>query len=709
MAVLAVLCLLIEACGGTTSVAVDKVNADTGLVPNENGFSFANFGAAATPESFDGADLVQMFGSQACVGGKTEPCTPTTEAASWARMVNESRASGHCEGLAVQAAARFDANADPATVKLFNSGDVTHGIMRAFATQFLPEVQDATSSWTKKSLAEKINELARSLKSGKTDYTLGVYTAEGGHAVLPYAIQFTDNDLAVIKVYDSNWPGAERYVVVDLKAQKWYFSFNGQNPKTDQCAWTGGAKDLDITPMDKRTSGTCPFCGAKSAVTKTVLLIRSIDDAWKVKTKNGTFSPASSEDVEGISGKAIRSTTCSKVVKIPEFILLADQPDVELELPNTTSAYVSTGSSMVEIKTKGQKQRKPVVINGNKITVSDPTTELTIANQNLAVKVVADSSVITLDNAKITVDVNVGGVSQQVVVAPDKPQVAIDTTGGTLQQSTSNLGLNDVTAPVVADLTPPEVKGDLPPASERDLTNADYVAKLAAEAAALRNAVIPTTTTSTSTTTTSTTVAATTAPKKTSGVTTVPIVTVVPTASTTPTGGSTATTTESTSTTSPKATSGATTTTAAPVTGGTQSPATSAATTTTVRSTTTTTTVFVPSIKLSIPNGEGGGSGATVDSWADIRWIDPDDPMQQIYEQRYCGPDRASLCHNYTFHPTSGWEVIIDWNLYEGVYLYKFKCPGDATWQYPNKYGIRWFMRCDFTASSDATIYIARQ
>ena len=605
-ALVVVLGLLGASCGGGTSVAVEKVNADIGMVPNENGFSFANFGAQATPEVFDGSDLAQMFGEQACVDGRTDPCAPTTEAASWARMVNESRASGHCEGLAVQASARYAAKADPVTVKLFNKGDVTHGIMRAFATQFLPEVQDATNEWAKKSLAEKVNELARSLKAGNAEYTLGIYSEEGGHAVLPYAIQFTEDDLAVIKVYDSNWPGAERYVVVDLKAEKWFFSFNGQNPKTDECAWTGGARDLDITPMTKRTSGTCPFCGDKSTVAKTVLLIRSVDDAWSVKTKNGTFSPSSGEEVQGISGKAIRSATCGKVVKIPEFVLLADQPDLELELPNTTSAYVSNGTSMVEIKTKGKKPRKPVIISGNTITVTDPTTELTVANQNLAVKVVADSSVITLDEAKITVDVTVGGEQQQVVVEPEKPQVAIDTTGGTVQETTTNLGLSEVAAPLPAELTPPEVKGDLPPVTERDLSNTAYVAKLAAEATDLRNSVIPTTTTTTTTTTVAatTTAVATTVPtkKSTTSTTTASTVSTSAPSSATTTIQTTQSTAVSSATTSPtkSTTSATTTTTDPPMTGGGQATTTTTRATTTTAAATTTTTVPMATLKIQV-------------------------------------------------------------------------------------------------------------
>ena len=516
VAVLTAISLSLVACsGGGSSVDVARDNVDSGLMPEDNGFSFANFGSRATPEVFNADDLVQMFGAQACVDENTTNCVPTAEAASWARMVNEARASGHCEGLAVQSAARFSTKADPVTVRLQNEGDVTHGIIRAFATQFLPEVQEATNNWAKKSLADIVNELTASFKSGATQYTLGVYTDKGGHAVLPYAIQFPDDKLAVIKVYDSNWPGAERYVVIDLKEKKWFFSFNGNDPKADECAWSGGEGDMDLTPMDVRTSATCPFCGDKSQVAKTVLLIRSVDTDWSVKTKNGTFSPADSTEVDGVSGKAIRTATCEEVVRIPEFVLLADEPEIELILPNTSSAYISNGTSMVEVKTEGKKDRAPVKISRERIEVSDPSTKLTVANNNLATTVVADQSVVTIDDTQIVVEVSAGGQTQQVVVDQTTPQVQVTVDNGAVQQTTNNLGLNEVVTVVAPELTPPDVKGVLPPTAERDLNNTSYVSQLAAESAARAAAAASTTTSTpadTSSSTSSTTSTSTTLP-----------------------------------------------------------------------------------------------------------------------------------------------------------------------------------------------------
>ena len=366
---------LLGSCGGSASTSrLTAVAIDSGVKPNEHGFSFANFGSEATSEIFNSEDLVAMFGGGACVGGNTNPCTPTAQASAWAKMVNESRASGHCEGLAVQAASRFDAKATPATESLTNAGDVTHGIIRAFATQFLPEVQDVTEGWAKKSLVDIVNELSTSFANKSVSYTMGLYTSTGGHAVLPYAIEFPKPDLAVVKVYDSNWPGMERYVSIDLATKVWSFSFSGENPLEDADAWSGKVGDIDITPMDARTSATCPFCGDDTTVSKSVLLIRSTSLNWSVKTTNGTYSPSSSTSVTGVTSRSLRSASSNSLVKVQEYILYTEAEDFELQLPDTSSAYVSNGDSVVQVAATGSKVRKPIQFKKNIISVEDTST-----------------------------------------------------------------------------------------------------------------------------------------------------------------------------------------------------------------------------------------------------------------------------------------------------------------------------------------------
>ena len=503
-AVLLALSVVGAACGssstaGPKKVPLTAVAGGVGIVPKDDGFAFANFPAANSPEIFNSSDLVDMFGKSACANGTTDPCVPIAQAAAWAQMVNEARLSGHCEGLAVQSSVRFNTKAEPPTVDLKNEGDVTHGIMRAFATQFLPEVQTATEAWAKKSVTEIVNELSESFKVGKSRYTLGLYTPTGGHAVLPYALEFPSDKLAVVKVYDSNWPGMERYVVIDLETETWYFSFSGTNPQKDECAWSGGAGDIDLTPLDARESGTCPFCGDATKVTKSVLFIRSTSLDWSVTTAKGTYKPSSGADTAAdVSARAIRTATCEKEVRLPEFILATDTPDFSIELPDTASAYVSNGKSVVRIETKGRRKRTPVTFTQNEISIADTTTTVQVAVDNVIAKVDTNSSQIAIGENTITIDVGTG--SKPVVVDADKPQVVVTETpaGSPTVQETKSLV--NVVAEVPAELVPDPVKPGLSPVESRSLTSETYKETLTTVPTTPVTAP-PVTTTSTTTTT----------------------------------------------------------------------------------------------------------------------------------------------------------------------------------------------------------------
>ena len=113
--------IALSACGGSGGSSSSSGPVATELQTTINGWSFPNYPSSEFPETdFNEADLVSMFGSgeEICVGGVATPCKLTAEASAWARMVNQSRASGHCEGLVAIASTRFNNKETPITVKL---------------------------------------------------------------------------------------------------------------------------------------------------------------------------------------------------------------------------------------------------------------------------------------------------------------------------------------------------------------------------------------------------------------------------------------------------------------------------------------------------------------------------------------------------------------------------------------------------------------
>ena len=432
--------VVLSACGGgggggastdgpdITVPEATGISQDTGLAPNPNGFAFPNFGSAGSPEVFSEADLVSMFGAtpDICVDGVADPCKPTAEAAAWARMVNDSRAAGHCEGFVVLASARFSQAVKPNSVELLNQGDVTHGIMRAFATQFLKETQDETNKWAKKSIKEKVAALEASFAKKIVGYSLGVYTDEGGHAVLPYAVEYETADLAKIKIYDSNCPGQDRFVKVDLAAGTWEFSFAGADPNNDPNAWKGKSKDIDITSMDARETGTCPFCGDKSAVQKSLLVVRSALPNWKIETADGVLTPGSNE-IGNSSVRPLRSSAAGPSTNAPTdyIVSIPDDKPAKFTLPSATRISGITSKVAVQIDTPGSADTT-IDLSSDAVSTNNPEVVLTLADGNLvgssngdnnsvtssgeAVQIVVDGA----DGTPVTVDVNADAAAVDV-------------------------------------------------------------------------------------------------------------------------------------------------------------------------------------------------------------------------------------------------------------------------------------------------------
>ena len=440
--------IALSACGGSGGSSSSSPSVATELQTTINGWSFPNYPSSEFPDTdFNEADLVSMFGSgkEICVGGVATPCKLTAEASAWARMVNQSRASGHCEGLVAIASTRFNNKETPDTVKLPTQDETLHAIMRAFATQFLPEVQNSITLWLNKSLEEKVDELKTSFATGKLNYTLGLYTDGGGHALLPYAIEYPTPTTPRILLYDSNWPGKNRYVDVDLTAKTWRFSFSSEDPETDTAAWTGGPQDMDLTPLSAR-EGTCPFCGDGTKASKTTMLIRSNNLDWSVETDSGVVSPENPVGTDGTSVMpvkgAVKRDSYDYLVSVPTSSDGKSATTVakkngkkvrsKLKFSGSTSVYAIMPDGIAQFTTPGTSNN-PVEIEGSSISTKDPGVDLTLASGNLVAN--ASGAAVSLSVSGGTMEVAVTTASGQVVqqqVSEDKPtlQMKADPTGG---------------------------------------------------------------------------------------------------------------------------------------------------------------------------------------------------------------------------------------------------------------------------------------
>ena len=229
-------------------------------LPGQDGFQFANYGGGSAPASLTVNLARRLYGDdQACSSVEEGQCVPYPVMLQLIDQANRAMAGGLCEGFAVL------------SLRLQNEGEYVYGYEQAdpavaaelafwFVTQFASETQAAAAFYREQSPSEIVQTLAKDFAnpSATAGYTLGLYSAEGGHAVTPYAVEATSEG-ARIYIYDSNWPGEERWI--DVVGNQWAYALAATNPEEAATAWTGTTGTLELTPMASRQPPfSCAFC-----------------------------------------------------------------------------------------------------------------------------------------------------------------------------------------------------------------------------------------------------------------------------------------------------------------------------------------------------------------------------------------------------------------------------------------------------------------
>ena len=288
-----------------------KMCVDNGFRIKADDFSFSNWGRSTEADAnVTFQTLVDLFGHSAvCVDGPSSECVmrPTTvqKLEEW----NNALAGGRCEGLATLSTRFLLKLDDPTTFKpdATRVADLQRGnqlldstIVYWWATQFLTEVSDRAATSRTKSPLQLVDDLVQGLANG-VGYTVGLYFGSSGHAVTPFAVTHRGDDF-IIHVYDNNFPGVRKEIVVNGSANSWTYTAARAQPDGSSVDWTGTTGTVELTPMSSRKGPfKCSFCATSSAATDTVLTIASRDPAAAgytfITTRNGQRIEASPDSV----------------------------------------------------------------------------------------------------------------------------------------------------------------------------------------------------------------------------------------------------------------------------------------------------------------------------------------------------------------------------------------------------------------------------
>lgn len=270
-------------------MAQDKILATINFDPKVDGYAFENYGNKNRnfQQDLTVEDMIQLFGAKTVckTGDSAQNCVMKAAADEWMKKQLAGMDGGHCEGMAATIlrmkfgkpfktrsgnAPSFQTTAErPFGLKLDES--IGNYIAYYFITQTFNEVAAPTTETGKKGPVAVVNMLVDAMKSGNETYTLGFYKYDratgkksDGHAITPTAVEDAGNTFR-IHVYDNNYPGEVRYVVVEKEGKQTWKYVTSTNPSEPAAEYAGDidTKTLELTPTSSREK-TCyeaPFAG----------------------------------------------------------------------------------------------------------------------------------------------------------------------------------------------------------------------------------------------------------------------------------------------------------------------------------------------------------------------------------------------------------------------------------------------------------------
>lgn len=218
-----------------------------------DGFGFANWGGLTSADDMDLSTFRDLFGDGQVCEAVADRCSIRPSAAGVLEQLNVGLGGGRCEGMVVLAAREFvegrSVAGRPATSSMVLA-DVVERITYWWGTQFSPAVQWTAGATRALGTTRVAEDVFEAIARGEV-VTMGLYFGNRGHSVLP--IGATRNLQSVsISVYDPNFPGTTRTILVHLADGSWTYDGGFASDGTET-TWSGsGGGGLDYVPLAVR-------------------------------------------------------------------------------------------------------------------------------------------------------------------------------------------------------------------------------------------------------------------------------------------------------------------------------------------------------------------------------------------------------------------------------------------------------------------------
>jgi len=232
----------------------------SGFNPQINGFSFANFTDNPNNTAVGIEDLITVFGQTSVCAQVTEgTCAPYKSATDFITKLRVELAKGRCDGLVVLASRLFQKqssltnfSSNATTTAQLTVSQVDNEVVYWWTTQILPGFTKASTETLALQPSQFADRIAQDIRSGAGS-TIGIYTNEIGHSVLPIAIRF-NGSLAEIDIYDSNTPGLTQRLTINRDLESWAYVVSNASGLETQTVSGNGSGRLALVAMNARQS-----------------------------------------------------------------------------------------------------------------------------------------------------------------------------------------------------------------------------------------------------------------------------------------------------------------------------------------------------------------------------------------------------------------------------------------------------------------------
>lgn len=242
---------------------VATITVDTGFRVKRDGFSFRNYGGLSASTAMSKAHMFQMLKDVGrCEDDGTNPkCTLRNGFVIDLAHLNEHLSQGRCEGMVVLAARIFLHKTRLVHIS-YRATDTYHLTLEEsadeiaywWATQLAPNLQLYAAEHRAVQTHDLAHEILARMRN-KVMLTIGLYTPEWSHAVLAIKATYRAN-VTKFTVYDPNFPGQTRLLVLDHIANSWVYRDALASDGTLETVSGAGAGGLDYLPVNLRSTRT---------------------------------------------------------------------------------------------------------------------------------------------------------------------------------------------------------------------------------------------------------------------------------------------------------------------------------------------------------------------------------------------------------------------------------------------------------------------